>query len=108
LCSVGYEPDGRLLIFGKNRIGLKSENMRVLVVFLLCALTTVAYSNVDPDPGLISQVVVASRLEPEAQSIWPFGKKRKKKMKGSNRLKKQNRRMGKKFRRQNDDSIRRD
>jgi len=83
--------------------------MRVLVVFVLAVLTTVAHSECYHVVGYRSQVELAQASAPEAQGFIPFWKKkRNKKAKTSNRMKKHNKRMGKGFKRKNDDSLRRD
>lgn len=83
--------------------------MRVLVVILFAALTTVGYSGDDPAAGCgVMTNELISPSETDAQSFIPFWKKkRKKKVKKSNRMKKNNRRMGKNFKRKNDDTLRR-
>lgn len=80
--------------------------MRVLVVAFFTAISTIAYSEIAP-VATNTEVGLESSAGPEASTIWPFGKKRKKKMKASSRMKKSNKKMAKKFRRQNDDTLRR-
>jgi hypothetical protein len=80
--------------------------MRVLVVAFLTAISTIAYSEIAPLANN-AEAEIKSSVEPEASTVWPFGKKRKKKVKTSSRMKKNNRKMAKKFRRQNDDTLRR-
>ena len=84
--------------------------MRVLVVFLFAALMTSAHSEGTPFANSSSlQAELRESIEPEAQTFIPFWKKKKKKkLKASNRMKKSNKRMGKGFKRKNDDSLRRD
>jgi hypothetical protein len=80
--------------------------MRVLVVALFTAFTTVAYSGVALATTSNNNMTgTVASVELQTKAIWPFSKK--KKIKTSNRLKKKNRRMGKKFRKQNDDTLRR-
>ncbi|HTH57812.1 MAG TPA: hypothetical protein VL728_17315 [Cyclobacteriaceae bacterium] len=81
--------------------------MRVPVGLIIGALITIGSFDATAEESFVESKIERFESTPELQGFFPFWKKKKKKVKTSSRLKKKNRWMGKKFRRQNDDTLRR-